>query len=87
MNTRAAYVATNEVYGSISKSFRTEWTKKCTLTFGITRRVMASELTRLTHKIAIQQLHLVAETYTICRSRSRRLSPEFWIHPCTLPYS
>jgi len=32
---------------------------------------MAAKLTRLTHKIAIQ-LHLVAESYTICSSRSRR---------------
>jgi len=31
---------------------------------------MAAKLTRLTHKIAIQ-LHLVAESYTICSSRSR----------------
>jgi len=33
--------------------------------------VMAAKLTRLTSKIAIQ-LHLVAETYTICISRCRR---------------
>jgi hypothetical protein len=32
---------------------------------------MAAELTRLAHKIAIQ-LHLVAESCTICSSRSRR---------------
>jgi hypothetical protein len=32
---------------------------------------MAAKLTILTHKIAIQ-LHLVAENYTICSSRSRR---------------
>jgi hypothetical protein len=32
---------------------------------------MAAILTRLTHKIAIQ-LHLVAESCTICNSRSRR---------------
>jgi hypothetical protein len=36
-----------------------------------TRRLMAAKLTRLTHKIAIQ-LHLVAESYTTCSSRSRR---------------
>jgi hypothetical protein len=36
-----------------------------------TQRVMAGKLTRLTHKIAIQ-LHLVAESCTICSSRSRR---------------
>jgi hypothetical protein len=32
---------------------------------------MAAKLTRLTHKIATQ-LHLVAESCTICSSRSRR---------------
>jgi hypothetical protein len=32
---------------------------------------MAAKLTRLTHKIAIQ-LHLVAESCTICSSRSTR---------------
>jgi len=32
---------------------------------------MAAKLARLTHKIAIQ-LHLVAESCTICISRSRR---------------
>jgi len=32
---------------------------------------MAAKLTRLTHKIAIK-LHLVAESSTICSSRSRR---------------
>jgi hypothetical protein len=32
---------------------------------------MAAELTRLTHIIAMQ-VHLVAETRTICNSRSRR---------------
>jgi hypothetical protein len=32
---------------------------------------MAAKLARLTHKIAIQ-LHLVAESCTICSSRSRR---------------
>jgi hypothetical protein len=31
---------------------------------------MAAKLTRLTHKIAIQ-LHLVAENFNICSSRSR----------------
>jgi hypothetical protein len=33
---------------------------------------MAAKLTILTHKIAIQ-LHLVAESRTICSSRSRRI--------------
>jgi hypothetical protein len=32
---------------------------------------MVAKLTRLTHKIAIQ-LHIVAESCTICSSRSRR---------------
>jgi len=32
---------------------------------------MATELTRLTHQIAIQ-LHVMAERCTICSSRSRR---------------
>jgi hypothetical protein len=36
-----------------------------------TQRVMAAKLTRLTHKIAIQ-LHLMAESCTICSFRSRR---------------
>jgi hypothetical protein len=36
-----------------------------------TRRVMEAKLTRLTHKIAIQ-LHLVAESCTICSSRSKQ---------------
>jgi hypothetical protein len=36
---------------------------------------MAAKLTRLTHKIAIQ-LHLVAETCTICSSRPQAASPE-----------
>jgi hypothetical protein len=35
-------------------------------------RVMAAKLTRLTHKIAIQ-LHLVAESFTICSSRTSAL--------------
>jgi hypothetical protein len=64
------------LYESVSKSFRTESITKYTLTFGITRweaiqRVMEAKLTRLTHKIAIQ-LHLVAESCTICSSRARR---------------
>jgi hypothetical protein len=36
-----------------------------------TQRVMTAKLTRLTHKIAIQ-LRLVAESCTVCSSRSRR---------------
>jgi len=64
------------MYEGVSKSFRTESIKKYILTFGITRssplqRVMEAKLTRLTHKIAIQ-LHIMAESCTICSSRSRR---------------
>jgi hypothetical protein len=64
-------------YEGVSKSFRTELSiTKYTLTFGIThweatRRVMAAKLTRPTHKIVIQ-LRLVAQSCTICSSRSRR---------------
>jgi hypothetical protein len=64
------------MYDDVSKSFRIESITKYTLTALNTRSeatqsVMAAKLTRLTHKIAIQ-LHLVAENYTICSSRSRR---------------
>jgi hypothetical protein len=60
----------------ISKSFRTKSIKKYTLTtintrWEATQGVMAAKLTRMTHKVAIQ-LHLVAESCTICSSRSRR---------------
>jgi hypothetical protein len=66
---------TTPLYECVSKNFRTESITKYTLTFGInrweaTQKVMAIELTRLTHKIAIQ-LYLVAESCTICNSRSR----------------
>jgi hypothetical protein len=44
---------------------------------------MAAKFTRLTHKIAIQ-LHLVAESCTICNSRSRQSVRKFldtpWYH-------
>jgi hypothetical protein len=50
-----------------------------------TQRVMAAKLTRLSHKIAIQ-LHLVAESCTICSSRSvQAASPETFGY--TLVYS
>jgi hypothetical protein len=57
-------------YGGVSKSFWTESIRVYMLTFGISRlestqRVMAVNLTRLTHKMAIQ-LNLVAEGCTIC---------------------
>jgi len=45
---------------------------------------MAVKLTTLTHKIAIQLL-LVAESCTICSSRSRP-SGNFWIHPRVTSY-
>jgi hypothetical protein len=73
------YCEASEISAScevISRSFRTESLTKYTLTFCITRweatqRVMAANLTRLTHKIAIQ-LHLVAKSCTIWSSLSRR---------------
>jgi hypothetical protein len=63
------------VYEGVSKSFRTESITKYTLTiintrWEATQSVMVTKLTRLIHKIAIQ-LHLVAESCTICSSRSR----------------
>jgi hypothetical protein len=63
-------------YEGVSKSFWTESIIKYMLTFGIilweaTQRVMAAKLTRLTHKIVIQ-LHLVAESCTICSFCSRQ---------------
>jgi hypothetical protein len=59
----------------VSKNFRTESITKYTLTtintrWEATQRIMVAKLTRLTHEIAIQ-LHLVAESYTTCSSRSR----------------
>jgi hypothetical protein len=64
------------IYEGVSKSFRTESITKSTTTiintrWEATQRVMEAKLTRLTHKIAIQ-LHLVAESYIIWSSRSRR---------------
>jgi hypothetical protein len=60
----------------VTKSFRTESITRYTLTtintrWEAIRRVMAAKLTRLTHKIATQ-MHLVAGSYTICSSGSRR---------------
>jgi hypothetical protein len=67
---------TGIIFEGVSKSFRTESITKFTLTtintrWEATRRAMVKKLTRLTHRIAIQ-LHLVAESCTICSSRSRR---------------
>jgi hypothetical protein len=63
-------------YEGVSKSFRTESITRCMLTtintrWEATQRIMAAKLNRLTHKI-VTQLHLVAESCTICSSRSRR---------------
>jgi hypothetical protein len=55
----------------VSKSFRTESITTINTLWEATQRFMAAKLTRLTHKIAIQ-LHLLAESYIICISRSRR---------------
>jgi len=41
---------------------------------------MAAKLTSLTHKLAMQ-LHLVAESCTICSSCSRWPVRKFWLHP------
>jgi hypothetical protein len=63
------------VYMGVTKRFRTEsitkWTTKINTHWEATQRVMATKLTRLTHKIVIQ-LQLVAENCTICSSLSRR---------------
>jgi hypothetical protein len=64
------------VYEGVSKRFRTESITKYMLTtintrWEATQRVLVAKLTRLTHKIAIQ-LHLVAQSCTICSSRCRR---------------
>jgi hypothetical protein len=72
-----ARARTHTQYEGVIKRFRTESDTKYMLTkintrSEATQRVMAAKLTRLTHKIAIQ-LHLVAESCTICSSRSKRL--------------
>jgi hypothetical protein len=54
------------MYKGVSESYRTESVRKYKLTF----RLIAEKLTRLTHKIVIQ-LHLLAESCTVCNSRSR----------------
>jgi hypothetical protein len=64
------------VYEGVSKSYRIKLITKYTHTtintgWEATQRVIAAKLTILTHRIAIQ-LHLVAESCTICSSRSRR---------------
>jgi hypothetical protein len=65
------YTYTHEdVYKSCSTESITKYTTINTR-WEATQRVMAAKLTGLTHKIAVQ-LHLVAESSTICSSRSRR---------------
>jgi hypothetical protein len=62
------------LYEGVSKSFRTESITKYTTIntrWEASQGVMVANLTRLTHKIAIK-LHLVAQSCTICSSRSRR---------------
>jgi hypothetical protein len=59
----------------VSKSFWTESITKCMLTtinthLEATQKVMVAKLTKMTHKIVIQ-LHLVADSCTICSSCSR----------------
>jgi hypothetical protein len=72
------------VYEGVSKSFRTESITKSTTTtntrWEVTHRFLAAKLTRLTHKIAIQ-LHLVAESCTICNSAPGGQYGNFGIHP------
>jgi hypothetical protein len=52
---------------------------------------MAAQLTRLTHKIAIL-LHLVAESFTTCSSRSRQPvrklldTPSYMQYPCNIAH-
>jgi hypothetical protein len=70
----------------VSKTFRTESINEINNNKHSVRsniqRVMAAKLTKVTHKIAIQ-LHLVAESCTICSSRSRQPAGNFLIHPRT----
>jgi hypothetical protein len=63
------------IYEGVSKIFlslkRNKQTTTISTPWEATQRVMATKLTRLTHKISIQ-MHLVTESCTICSSRSRR---------------
>jgi hypothetical protein len=86
---RESLLRPQDTHEGVSKSFRTESIAKYMPTFGITRTVatqsvMAAKLTRLTHKIAIQ-LHLVAESSTICSSRSRRPVRKLLVTPSHIP--
>jgi hypothetical protein len=83
VNVRVMKESVQLVYEGVSKSFRTDSITKSTTNtrWEATQRVMTAKLTRLTHRIAIQ-LHLVAESCTICSSRSsrpvRKLSDTPW---------
>jgi hypothetical protein len=72
----------------VSKSFRAETITKYMLTtinsrWEAKQKVMAGKLTRITHRIVLG-LQLVADSCTICSSRSRRPVRKLWIHPQTL---
>jgi hypothetical protein len=86
-----SFIPPPPIYEGVSKRFRTESITKYTLTTIHTRweaaqSVMAAKLIRLTHKIAIQ-LHLVAESSTICSSRSRRPVRKLLNTSCSVKYS
>jgi hypothetical protein len=70
-------VACARVYPKVSGLINTRWEA--------THSVMAAKLIRLTHKIAIQ-LHLVAESCTICSSLSRWPVRKLLDTPCNFSY-
>jgi hypothetical protein len=82
------YKDQTHTHEGVSRSFRTDSIAKYTLTlintrWETTQRVMAANLIRLTHKIAMQP-HLVAESCTICSSRSRRPVRKLLVTPLYL---
>jgi len=79
------------MYEGVSKRFRTEPITKWTTTIlntrsEVTQIVMVAKLTVMTHKIAIQ-LHRVAESCTICSSRSRRPVRKLLDTPSYVPWN
>jgi hypothetical protein len=87
------HVLKKHAYNGVSKSFRTESITKYTLTtintrWEATQRVIAAKLTRLTQKIATQ-LHLVAESCTICRKPVRKLldTPSYYFNISAAPWT
>jgi hypothetical protein len=62
---------TIQVSGESRQRNKTTTTTTINTRWKATQRVMTAKLTRLSHKIVIQ-LHLAAESCTICSSRSRR---------------